>query len=59
MERPRTIVGWIDLLNARVRRLELARTQSVGRWVLEERRTDGALVARHTGTGTVFVLSLP
>lgn len=59
MDRPRTIPGWIDLLNVRIRKLELARNQTVGRWVLEERRTDGALVARHVGTGTVVVLGLP
>lgn len=58
-DRPRTIPGWIDLLNLRVRRLELARSQHVGRWVLEERRADGALVARNISTGTVIELGLP
>jgi hypothetical protein len=57
--RPRTVSGWIDQLNARVRKLELARSQKVGKWVLEERQSDGVLVARHTVTGTVVDVAVP
>ena len=59
MERPKTVTGWIDLTNYRLRRLELARSQNIGKWLLEERRSDGALVARHRTTGTVIELGLP
>lgn len=57
--RPKTITLWIEQLDARLRRLELARRTTVGPYVLEIRVPDGALVARHAVTGTVTVVALP